>query len=176
MVIVFEHQDVVAASALLDRMRSRQFTLCTAESCTGGLIAALLTEIPGSSDVVERGLVTYSNGAKCDLLGVPSSLIGRYGAVSAEVAVAMAAGALRNSTPDLAIAVTGVAGPGGGTPDKPVGLVYLTAQLRGRPALTRELRLGDIGRSAVRLHTVRAALELCHQALDGAIASPPGAP
>jgi len=150
--------------------------LCTAESCTGGLIAALLTEIPGSSDVVERGFVTYSNGAKCDLLGVPASLIGRYGAVSAEVAVAMANGALRNSTAGLAIAVTGIAGPGGGSADKPVGLVYVSAQVRAHQAVTQELRLGDIGRSSVRLQTVRAALAMCTQALDGAAASPPGDP
>lgn len=164
----FIPEDVAAASALLDRLRALKFTLCTAESCTGGLIAGLLTEVPGSSDVVDRGLVTYSNGAKCDLLGVPAPLIGRYGAVSAEVAVAMANGAIRNSTADLSIAVTGVAGPGGGTPEKPVGLVHLAAQVRGHQAVTRELQLGAIGRSGVRLVTVRAALTLVSQALDAA--------
>ncbi|MGH8337669.1 MAG: CinA family protein, partial [Gammaproteobacteria bacterium] len=101
--------------------------MCTAESCTGGLVAGLLTEVPGSSDVVDCGLVAYSNGAKSELLGVPATLIGRFGAVSPEVAVAMAQGALRASTADLAVAVTGIAGPGGGSELKPVGLVYLAA-------------------------------------------------
>jgi len=169
--MLFSSDDISAASALLDRLRRHKKTLCTAESCTGGLIAGLLTEVPGSSDVVDRGLVTYSNGAKCDLLGVPASLIGRYGAVSAEVAVAMAGGAIRNSTADISIAVTGIAGPGGGSPEKPVGLVHVAVQVRGHHAVTKVLRLGDIGRSEVRLVTVREALNLANQALDAA--SPP---
>jgi nicotinamide-nucleotide amidase len=140
--------------------------LATAESCTGGLIAGLLTEIAGSSDVFERGFVTYTNAAKCDLLQVPATLIGRYGAVSAEVAEAMAAGALRASTADIAISVTGVAGPGGGTASKPVGLVYLVAAQRGQRSFPLELRLGDIGRSEVRIATVRAALGLADQLID----------
>ena len=163
---MFLEADIELAGALLARLRLQRLTICTAESCTGGLIAALLTEIAGSSDVVDRGLVTYSNGAKCDLLSVPATLIGRYGAVSAEVAVAMAAGALRNSTCGVAVAVTGVAGPGGGTAAKPIGLVHLAAQLRGRAPVEAELRLGDIGRSAIRLQTVREAFTLCNQALD----------
>ena len=163
---MFDPADVAEAEKLLARLRSKRWIMCTAESCTGGLIAGLLTEIPGSSDVVDRGFVTYSNGAKCDLLGVPATLIGRFGAVSAETAVAMASGALRNSTCDLSVAVTGVAGPGGGSSDKPVGLVHLAAQLRGQSPVTLVLRLGDIGRTPVRLHTVRAALNLCNQALD----------
>jgi nicotinamide-nucleotide amidase len=157
---MFDDADLAAAAALLDRMRAAKLMLATAESCTGGLVAALLTEIGGASDVVERGFVTYSNGAKCDLLGVPATLIGRYGAVSAEVAVAMASGALARSTADVAVSVTGVAGPGGGTSAKPVGLVHLAAQRRGAIPSTRELRLGDIGRSAIRLASVRAALDL----------------
>ena len=163
---MFDQADIAGAETLLARLRAKRWIMCTAESCTGGLIAGLLTEIPGSSDVVDRGFVTYSNGAKCDLLGVPATLLGRYGAVSAQTAVAMASGALRNSTCDLAVAVTGVAGPGGGTLDKPVGLVHLAAQLRGQSPVHLVLHLGDIGRSAVRLRTVRAAVELCHQALD----------
>jgi nicotinamide-nucleotide amidase len=170
---VFEPNDVSTATRLLETMRARRLMVATAESCTGGLIAALLTEIPGSSDVVDRGFVTYSNGAKCDCLGVPATLIGRYGAVSAEVAVAMAAGALASSVADLAVSVTGVAGPGGGTPAKPVGLVYVAAQLRGGQAQTVELRLGPIGRSAIRLATVREALSLATQLLA---ATPNGAP
>ena len=163
---MFDPADISEAEKLLARLRSKRWIMCTAESCTGGLIAGLLTEIPGSSDVVDRGFVTYSNGAKCDLLGVPATLIGRFGAVSAETAVAMASGALRNSTCDLSIAVTGIAGPGGGSPDKPVGLVHLAAQRRGQSAATLVLRLGDIGRTPIRLQTVRAALKLCNQALD----------
>jgi nicotinamide-nucleotide amidase len=163
---MFDLADLNSAELLLARLRAKGWTLCTAESCTGGLIAGLLTEIPGSSDVVDRGFVTYSNSAKSDLLGVPASLLGRYGAVSPQTAIAMASGALQNSTCNLSIAVTGIAGPGGGTPDKPVGLVHLAAQLRGQSPVSHVLRLGDIGRSAVRFQTVRAALDLCHQALD----------
>ena len=163
---MFDPADIVEAEDLLARLRSKGWTICTAESCSGGLIASLLTEVPGSSDVVDRGLVTYSNGAKCDLLGVPATLIGRYGAVSAQTAAAMASGALRHSSCDLSVAVTGVAGPDGGTPDKPVGLVHLAAQARGQSPKMLVLKLGDIGRSAIRLQTVRAALKLCIQALD----------
>jgi nicotinamide-nucleotide amidase len=162
---MFADADIASAAALLAALRAEKLLLATAESCTGGLIAALLTEVPGSSDVVERGFVTYSNGAKCDLLAVPATLIGRYGAVSAEVAVAMASGALRNSAADVAVAVTGVAGPGGGTAAKPVGLVYLAAERRGRRGVTLELRLGDIGRTAIRLETVRRALALVETAM-----------
>jgi nicotinamide-nucleotide amidase len=169
---VFEQDDIAAATHLLARFRARRALIATAESCTGGLIAALLTEIPGSSDVVERGLVTYSNAAKCDLLGVPATLIGRYGAVSGEVAVAMAAGALRASTADVAVSVTGIAGPGGGSAAKPVGLVHLAAQRRGGSAIEQVLTLGDIGRSAIRLASLRAALILTVQALE----SEPGSP
>lgn len=163
---MFSDIDIAQAAALLDRLRSRRFMIATAESCTGGLISGLLTEVPGSSDVVERGLITYSNGAKCDMLGVPAVLIGRFGAVSAEVAVAMATGALRAAPVDIAVAVTGVAGPGGGTADKPVGLVHLSAVVRGQTPCTLELRLSDLGRAQVRIATVRAAITLCHQALD----------
>ena len=162
---MFDPADQADAKELLAALRARKLTLCTAESCTGGLIAGLLTEIPGSSDVFDRGFVTYSNGAKCDLLGVPATLIGRYGAVSLEVALAMAAGALRASTASMSVAVTGIAGPGGGAAEKPVGLVHLAAQRRGRRPLHTMLELGDIGRSAVRLETVRVALHLCRQAL-----------
>lgn len=151
---------MTAAAALLDTLRRRRLRLATAESCTGGLIAGLLTEIAGSSDVLERGYVTYSNQAKVDCLGVAMTLIERHGAVSAEVAAAMAAGALATSQADIAIAVTGIAGPGGGTPSKPVGLVHLAvAQKHGTP-IVQECRFGDIGRTGVRLATVREALAL----------------
>src|SRR6185295_1657558 len=121
------------AEDFLHVCRRKSLTVCTAESCTGGLIAALLTEIPGSSDVVERGFVTYSNAAKAEQLGVPADLIAVHGAVSEPVARTMAEGALSHSHADLAVSVTGVAGPGGGSLAKPVGLVHLAAARRGAP-------------------------------------------
>jgi nicotinamide-nucleotide amidase len=134
--------------------------VATAESCTGGLIAGVLTEIAGSSAVVDRGFVTYSNEAKVGMLGVPPALIGAHGAVSREVAIAMAEGAIGASRADMAIAVTGVAGPGGGSVEKPVGLVHFALAVRGDTTSHAEQRFGDIGRSAVRLATVKAALEM----------------
>jgi nicotinamide-nucleotide amidase len=147
------------ADALLAKARAKGLKIATAESCTGGLIAGLLTEIAGSSDVYERGFITYSNQAKMDLLGVPESLLKTHGAVSAEVARAMAEGALKHSRADLAVAVTGIAGPGGGTADKPVGLVHIAAS-RGGMSKNEERRFGDPGRTEVRLKTVEAALRL----------------
>jgi nicotinamide-nucleotide amidase len=134
--------------------------LATAESCTGGLIAGVLTEIAGSSAVVDRGFVTYSNEAKTGMLEVAPALIGAHGAVSREVAIAMAEGAIRASRADIAVAVTGIAGPGGGSAEKPVGLVHFAVAVRGGATTHDERRFGDIGRSAVRLATVRVALEL----------------
>jgi nicotinamide-nucleotide amidase len=150
----------VLAVALLDASRARGLMLATAESCTGGLIAAALTEVAGSSDVFDRGFVTYSNAAKTAMLGVQAELIAGHGAVSREVAEAMAQGALVNSEADLAVAVTGVAGPGGGSAAKPVGLVHLAAARRGGPMLHREMRYGDIGRAAIRRQCVADALRL----------------
>jgi nicotinamide-nucleotide amidase len=147
------------AEKLLSDARAKGLKIVTAESCTGGLIAGLLTEIPGSSDVVERGCVTYSNESKHELLGVPDDLIARHGAVSAEVARAMALGALKHAHAHISVAVTGIAGPGGGTRDKPVGLVHFAAA-RGDHVIARECRFGDIGRAEVRLGSVRTALEL----------------
>lgn len=147
------------AEKLLADARGKGLRIVTAESCTGGLIAGLLTEIAGSSDVVERGFVTYSNEAKQDLLGVPGELLARHGAVSAEVARAMALGALQHSRADLAVAVTGIAGPGGGSADKPVGLVHFAAA-RGDRITLRECRFGDIGRRDIRLKSVATALQL----------------
>jgi nicotinamide-nucleotide amidase len=148
------------AEATLAAARVRKLTIATAESCTGGLIAGCLTEIAGSSDVVDHGFVTYSNAAKCELLGVPAALIEAHGAVSEPVARAMAEGALARSRADLAVAVTGVAGPGGGTAAKPVGLVHLALARKGEPTETRRMLYGDIGRSGVREETVATALEL----------------
>src|SRR5499427_4160717 len=123
------------AHALLDLCRAKRLMIATAESCTGGLVAAMLTEIPGSSDVLERGFVTYSNAAKTAMLGVPADVIARFGAVSRETAGAMAQGALTHSPADLAVSITGIAGPGGGSPDKPVGLVHFAAAAGGGPLM-----------------------------------------
>jgi nicotinamide-nucleotide amidase len=162
---MFDERLLREAENLLEACRARGFKLATAESCTGGLIAALLTEIPSSSDVVERGFVTYSNEAKSEELGVPGDLIAAHGAVSEPVARAMAEGALSHSHADLAVSVTGVAGPGGGSAAKPVGLVHLGLARRGAPTLHEELRLGDIGRGPIRMATVDAALALLRRGL-----------
>lgn len=151
---------VQEAAAVLDLARARGRRIVLAESCTGGLIAASLTATAGASNVVERGFVTYSNEAKTEELGVPSELIARKGAVSQEVALAMAEGALKHSPADIAVAVTGIAGPGGGSAEKPVGLVHIAAALRGGPRLHEERRFGDIGRQRVQAETVLAALAL----------------
>ncbi len=124
--------------------------IATAESCTGGLVAGLLTAVPGSSAVVDRGFVTYSNEAKTDLVGVPAALIAAHGAVSEPVARAMAEGALGRSLADAAVAITGIAGPGGGSPDKPVGLVHFALALKGKPTHRIERRFGDPGRAEIR--------------------------
>lgn len=152
------------AMRLLDAFRSQGLRLATAESCTGGLVAALLTEIPGSSDVVERGFVTYSNEAKMECLGVANDLLAAHGAVSEAVARAMAEGAVRHSHAAIAVSVTGVAGPGGGSEAKPVGLVHLAAARAGGATLHQECRFGDIGRAEVRARSVEAALALLWRA------------
>jgi nicotinamide-nucleotide amidase len=156
---MFPEDILEQARGVLARFDAAGLMLATAESCTGGLIAGALTEIAGSSSVVERGFVTYSNEAKTELLSVPAELIGRLGAVSAEVAEAMAVGAVGHSRADVAVAVTGIAGPGGETPGKPVGLVYFGIARRGGTVRhERHVFPGD--RSAVRLAAVRAALAL----------------
>lgn len=153
-------QDITdLATSVLSNCREQGLKIATAESCTGGLIAAALTEIAGSSDVVDRGFVTYSNDAKTAMLGVKVETLAEHGAVSKETALEMAAGALSKSSADLAVAVTGVAGPGGGSVGKPVGLVHLAVASRANIVL-RECRFGDIGREQVRLETVRIALRM----------------
>ncbi len=147
------------AEALLSVLRARGQLVATAESCTGGLIAAALTAVAGSSDVVDRGFVTYSNAAKTELLGVPAALIEAHGAVSEAVARAMAEGTVARSPAALAVAVTGVAGPGGGTAAKPVGLVWFGLARRGGTSLA-ESRVFPGDRAAVRLATVRHAFSL----------------
>lgn len=158
--------DRAAAVALLERLRASGLKLAAAESCTGGLIAALLTSVPGSSDVFERGFVTYSNEAKSQLLGVPADLITAKGAVSEEVARAMAEGTLRHSRAQLAVAVTGVAGPGGGSPAKPVGLVHIAIARTEHGTRHERLQLGDIGRDQVRAESLRRVLALAAALLD----------
>ena len=149
-----------AAKRVLDSFRARGLKVATAESCTGGLVAAALTEIAGSSDVVDCGFVTYSNAAKQAMLGVPGATLKRHGAVSAETAAAMAGGALKNSQADVAVAITGIAGPGGGTAEKPVGLVHFAAASRDGSRLARTRRYGKIGRRRVRQRSVAEAFEL----------------
>ncbi|MBV9750625.1 MAG: nicotinamide-nucleotide amidohydrolase family protein [Acetobacteraceae bacterium] len=150
------------AAALLDLLRVRGLTVATAESCTGGLIVAALTSVAGSSDAVACGFVTYSNAAKTAMLGVPAELITAHGAVSEAVALRMADGALQRSKADLAVAVTGIAGPGGGSPEKPVGLVWFGAGRRGSaPWAERKVFPGD--RADVREATVRRALRVLRQ-------------
>lgn len=151
------------AERLLDALRARGLRIATAESCTGGLIIALLTEIAGSSDVVERGFVVYTNTAKTEMLGVSPTTIAEFGAVSEQTARSMAAGALAHSHADLAVVVTGLAGPGGGSADKPVGLVHLAAARRGGAVLHSACRFGDIGRGFIRLAAVREALRLSRE-------------
>ena len=147
------------ARKVVEAATARGRAIATAESCTGGLVSGALTAVAGSSAVVERGFVTYSNAAKAELLGVPAELIDRHGAVSEPVARAMAEGALVHSAAAVSVAVTGIAGPGGGSPDKPVGLVHFAAA--GPGGLVHvEHRFGDIGREAVRLASVGVALDL----------------
>jgi nicotinamide-nucleotide amidase len=150
------------AQALLILCRSKGLKIATAESCTGGLLAAALTEVPGSSDVLERGFVTYSNEAKQMLLGVSPQTIEMHGAVSRECAQAMAAGALSRAPVDLAVSVTGIAGPGGEVVGKPVGLVHFGAASRGGQRLDETRKYGDIGRSQVRHASVAQALAMLH--------------
>jgi len=148
------------ARALLDLCRMRKLTIATAESCTGGLVAGALTDIPGSSDVIDRGFVTYSNEAKRAMLGVKATTLATFGAVSKETATAMAVGALERADVDLAVSITGIAGPGGATPGKPVGLVHFAVASRDGRILHRECRFGAIGRSSVRQRSVIEALRM----------------
>ncbi len=156
---MFDRNTLTLAQAALDACRARGWRVATAESCTGGLVAAALTAIAGSSDVVERGFVTYSNEAKSELLGVPPEVIATHGAVSAETTAAMAEGALARAPVDLAVSITGVAGPGGGSPEKPIGLIYCGLARRGKsPRTERRVFPGD--RAAVRDAAVELALGL----------------
>jgi nicotinamide-nucleotide amidase len=160
------------ARSLLDLCRMRKLTIATAESCTGGLVVGALTDIPGSSDVIDRGFVTYSNDAKRAMLGVEATTLATFGAVSQETAKAMAIGALERADVDLAVAITGIAGPGGATPGKPVGLVHFAAAARDGRIIHRECRFGAIGRISVRQRSVIEALRLLMELARGPQASP----
>ena len=154
------------ATDILAKARDKHLMIATAESCTGGLISGALTEIAGSSDVFDRGFVTYSNEAKNQMLGVSAESLHRFGAVSEAVAKEMAYGALVNSRADISVSVTGIAGPGGGSPDKPVGLVWIgIASQGGMPRAVRH-EFGDIGRTQIRNATVLSALELLRAELE----------
>jgi nicotinamide-nucleotide amidase len=159
---VIDAQTRALAERVLDACRVRKWTIATAESCTGGLVAGALTEIAGSSDVVDRGLVTYSDAAKMALLGVPQATLAAHGAVSRATAQAMASGALEGAGVDLTVAITGIAGPGGGSAEKPVGLVHFAAATRAQ-LVHREKRYGDIGRSEVRRLSVLEALTMLRE-------------
>jgi nicotinamide-nucleotide amidase len=154
---------LAAAQAVLDLCRRNKLRIAAAESCTGGLLTATLTEIPGSSDVLDRGFVTYSNEAKTEMVGVPASTLARHGAVSRETAEAMARGALAEAGVDLAVSITGIAGPGGATAGKPIGLVHLAAAARDGRLVHQERNFGDIGRALVRRASVIEALRMLEE-------------
>jgi nicotinamide-nucleotide amidase len=155
-----------AAIALLDLCKAKKLMVATAESCTGGLVAGALTDIAGSSAVVDRGFVTYTNEAKEQMLGVPAAILRAHGAVSRETAEAMAKGALEHSLADLVVSITGIAGPGGGTAEKPVGLVHFAAAARDGRLAHRERRFGDLGRGEVRRLSVLQALSMLMEVAD----------
>ena len=160
------------ARTLLDLCRRKRLKIAAAESCTGGLLAAFLTEIPGSSDVFERGFVTYSNAAKRAMLGVPAATLDRYGAVSRETAEAMAKGALAHAPVDLAVSITGIAGPGGAVEGKPVGLVHLAVGARSGRIVHHENRFGAIGRDRVRRASVAEAITMLREVAEQEDARP----
>lgn len=162
---MFSKEITLLATSLLEQCRHKKIHISTAESCTGGLIIGALTEIAGSSDVVDRGFITYTNRAKMEMLGVPTDVLKIDGAVSKETAVAMVEGAIKNSSANIAVSVTGIAGPGGGSNRKPIGLVHIAALKRGGNVIHKEHKFGDIGRNKVREATVIAALNLLNEAV-----------
>lgn len=162
---MFEPAVLKLAETVLAEARAKGLKIATAESCTGGLVAGALTEIAGSSDVFVEGFITYSNEAKMATLGVVEDTIDKFGAVSAPTAVAMAEGAIANSRAQVSVSVTGVAGPGGGTVKKPVGLVHFAAARRGGATDFEHRNFGDIGRTEIRMASVVVALELLRKKL-----------
>ena len=165
---MFDDVSMAKAAQVIDACRDAQLLMVTAESCTGGLLTGALTAIPGSSDVIDRGYITYSLHGKIEMIGVPAQMLGEHGAVSAPVARAMAGGALARCLPriKLAVAITGVAGPGSTSPTKAAGLVYLAVAQDGRGILEEKCEFGDIGRNEVRLASVEAALDLILKRLE----------
>lgn len=162
---MFPEPILALSTKLLSDARARGLHIATAESCTGGLVAGALTAIPGSSDVFERGAVVYANRAKMEMLAVAADLLERHGAVSVEVARAMAEGALANSAADIAVSCTGIAGPGGGSVEKPVGLVYVAVARTLCQTRDIECRFGEISRDEIRMRTVAAGLQLLLEAV-----------
>ena len=163
---MFSDRLINSALLISDDARQKRLRICTAESCTGGLLAGLFTELAGSSSVFERGFVTYSNHAKQDTLSVPGDMLADFGAVSEAVARAMAEGALEASRANISVAITGIAGPGGGTPMKPVGTVHIACARENRAILHEMYSFGDIGRSQVREETLMAALNMINQQIN----------
>lgn len=151
---------------LIGKFRNYNIKIVTAESCTGGLLSGALTEVPGSSEIFERGFITYQNIAKIDDLSIPEEILTSHGAVSKAVALAMARGALERTNAAVSIAITGIAGPGGGSAEKPVGLVHISSYSTHGLAKHQECQFGDIGRSAIRIATVESALTLLHTAIQ----------
>lgn len=166
--------DIVdAARRLLDICKRKNLTVATAESCTAGLVAGTLAEVPGISSMLERGFITYSNAAKQDMLDVSAATLARHGAVSRETAEEMARGALAHAPVDLAVSVTGIAGPDGGSAEKPVGLVHFAAASRSGQLLTAEKRFGDIGRAGIRKQAVLQAFRMLHDLAERETPCPP---
>lgn len=163
---MFDPQILTLAEKVLDAARARGQMIATAESCTGGLIAGALTEIAGSSDVVDRGFITYSNEAKNQMLDVSSESLARFGAVSEAVAKEMAYGAIVASRADVSVSVTGIAGPGGGSAEKPVGLVCFGLCQIGESPTAKSIEFGDVGRTNIRRQTVQTALKMLLEALE----------
>jgi nicotinamide-nucleotide amidase len=170
---MFDDEITSAVNTLLERCKAKKLTLATAESCTGGLVAAAISEISGSSAVLDRGFVTYSNEAKQQMLGVTPATIDVYGAVSTECAEEMAKGALAHAQVDLAVSITGIAGPTGAVPGKPIGLVYFCAASRSGRVVAHDRKFGDIGRSKVRRVSVLQALAMLQELADKEEPRPP---
>lgn len=164
---------VQAARRLLDICKRKNLTVATAESCTAGLVAGTLTEIPGVSSMLDRGFVTYSNQAKEDMLGVTAATLARHGAVSRQTAEEMARGALAHAPVDLSVSITGIAGPDGGSPEKPVGLVHFAAASRSGQFAQAEKRFGAIGRADIRKQSVLQAFRMLHDLAEREPARPP---
>jgi nicotinamide-nucleotide amidase len=160
---ILDDDIVEAAAALIELCTARKLTIATAESCTGGLVAGALTAVPGSSAVLDYGFVTYSDEAKHEMLGVARDILDNHGAVSRQTAEAMARGALGQSRVDLAVSITGIAGPGGGSAEKPVGLVHFAAASRSGKLVHAEKRYGEIGRAEVRAKSVLQALAMLRE-------------